>query len=115
LRGAGTTLAAGGYELDLQTGIIDRLSNAGCPMHWLPGVTVITYKTGYTLPTGLPQGIEHACILLVKQFIASGDRDPMVRSEGNDGVGSTEYFSGGGAGLPPEVEGLICSHRKPNT
>lgn len=110
-----TTLTGPDYGLDPETGILDRFDSSDRVSCWQSGKTVITYKAGYTLPTGLPAGIEHACILLVKQFVASGDRDPMVRAEGNDGVGTTEFFSGGGTGLPPEVEGLISAHRKPNS
>lgn len=110
-----TTLAADDYDLDRQTGIIDRLSSSGAISRWCAGKTIIAYKAGFALPAGLPEGIERACITLVKQYVAAGDRDPMVRSEASDGVGSTDYFSGAGTGLPPEVEGLISLHRVPNS
>ncbi|PSO30212.1 hypothetical protein [Bradyrhizobium sp. MOS002] len=110
----GTTLTTDQYEINLQTGIADRISSHGCPIYWCAGQTVVTYSAGYEA-TDIPQAVQHAAILLVKQFVASGDRDPMVRSETSDGVGSTDYFSGGGAGLPPEVQGLISLHVRPNS
>lgn len=109
-----TTLTADDYELNPATGIIHRVSSSGAIWRWRQGKTVVTYKAGFALPDDLPEGIERACITLVKNYAASGDRDPMVRSESSDGVGSTAYFSGEGTGLPPEVEGLISLHRMPN-
>lgn len=109
-----TTLTADDYELNPATGIIHRLSPSGAIWRWRQGKIVVTYKAGFVLPGDLPEGIERACITLVKNYVASGDRDPMVRSESSDGVGSTDYFSGAGAGLPPEVEGLISLYRAPN-
>jgi hypothetical protein len=111
---AETTLIADGYEINPATGIIHRVSSSGAIWRWSCGKTVVTYKAGFALPDDLPEGIERACITLVKGYAASGDRDPMVRSETSDGVGSTDYFSGAGTGLPPEVEGLISLHRVPN-
>ena len=102
------------YELDAINGEIQRLDSNGQYLLWSAAKIVITYSAGFTLPTGLPSGIERACIMLVKQYAASGDRDPMVQSERNDGIGSTQFFNASGTGLPPEVEGLISIHRKQN-
>jgi hypothetical protein len=110
---AGVSLTADQYEIDLRTGIIDRIS-ASCISPWGHGKTVVTYKSGFALPSDLPDGVERATILLVKQYLASGDRDPMVRSESVEGAGSTDYFSGAGTGLPPEVQGLLERHVNPN-
>jgi hypothetical protein len=101
------------YEVDAANGEIQRLDNSQYSL-WSASKITITYSAGFTLPTGLPSGIERACIMLVKQFAASGDRDPMVQSERSDGVGSTQFFNASGTGLPPEVEGLISIHRKQN-
>lgn len=109
----GQSVDAALYQIDRETGIMDRLECQGAAAWW-SGSVVVTYKAGFALPDDLPDGIERACITLVKGYAASGDRDPMVRSETSDGVGSTDYFSGAGTGLPPEVEGLISLHRMPN-
>ena len=101
------------YEVDQANGELQRLDTGGYCL-WSASKIAITYSAGYTLPTGLPSGIERACIMLVKQFAASGDRDPMVQSERSDGIGSTQFFNASGTGLPPEVEGLISIHRKQN-
>jgi hypothetical protein len=101
------------YEVDAINGEIQRLDSNGQYSLWSAAKIVINYSAGFALPTGLPSGIERACIMLVKQFAASGDRDPMVQSERTDGIGSTQFFNAAG-GLPPEVEGLISIHRKQN-
>jgi hypothetical protein len=109
----GTALTADQYEIDLQAGIIERLAS-NCVTRWGSGKTIVTYSAGFHLPDDAPEGVERATILLVKQYAASGDRDPMIRSESIEGAGSTDYFSGANTGLPPEVEGLLTPHRKPN-
>ncbi|MGH6645109.1 MAG: phage head-tail connector protein [Bradyrhizobium sp.] len=106
------TLAAADYEVECDTGALLRLW-FDAPTCWPRGKIVITYATGFDLPAGLPQGVERAAILLVKQYATSGDRDSMVRIETIDGAGSTEYFNAAGFDLPPEVEGLLTPHRKP--
>jgi len=106
-------LTADDYEIDLESGIIERLAR-NCSTVWPVGKSSITYRAGFTLPDGLPNGIERATILLVKQLIYAGDRDPMVRSEVVDGAGSTDYFSGNSTGLSSEVQGLLEPHVKPN-
>lgn len=99
------------YELNGETGVLQRL-HSDTVTFWPRGKVVVTYTSGFDLPRGLPSGIERAAILLVKSYASGGDRDPMVRSETIDGAGSTDYFSGGATGLPPEVEGLLIPHRK---
>jgi hypothetical protein len=108
-----TTLTADLYEIDLECGILERLQS-DCIIRWPAGKTVVTYKSGFTLPNGLPDGIERATVLLVKQYLNAGDRDPTVRSETVEGAGSTDYFSNAGLDLPTEVEGLLKPHVKPN-
>lgn len=101
------------YWLDRDTGIMDRCDGQGRSVHWC-GNVVVTYRAGYALPAGLPEGIERACIILVKSYSLGAERDPLIRSDAIEGAGSTEYFSGGGTGLPPEVQGLLDPHIKPN-
>ena len=109
----GTMLDASDYEVDLEAGIIERL-RSDCLVKWPAGKTVVTYSAGFDLPDGLPEGIERATIELVKQYYASGDRDPLVRSEVVEGAGSTDYFAPSNTGFTSEVEGLLEPHRKPN-
>ena len=101
------------YELDPNEGTILRLCDDQ-QANWAAGKTVIVYTAGFSLPTGLPNGVERAAIMLVKQYAAGGDRDPLVRTERVDGAGTTEYYQGDGTGLPPDIQGLLHPHIKPN-
>jgi hypothetical protein len=109
----GETLVATDYEFTSDTGVLTRL-RGDTPTCWPPGKIVVTYSAGYGLLTDLPYGIERAAITLVKQYRFANARDPQLRSENIDGIGSAGYFDGLEAdGLSPEVRGLLAEHRKP--
>ena len=72
------------------------------------------HVAGYALLTDLPYGIERACIALVNQYRYSAERDPQLRSDAVEGIGSSSFFDGlDASGLSPEVLGLLKDHRKP--
>jgi hypothetical protein len=106
-----TSVEATGYEVDTAAGIITRLSGDRLTC-WASGKLTIVYRAGFPTLSDLPDGIERAVIQLCKSYASSGDRDPLIRSETIEGAGVTEYFSGAGTGLPPEVEGLLSPHVK---
>jgi uncharacterized phiE125 gp8 family phage protein len=107
------TLAATDYEVKLENGVLTRLRDDS-PACWSLGKIVVTYTAGYPLLGDLPYGIERAAITLVKQYRFANARDPQLRSENVDGIGSAGYFDGLEAdGLSPEVRGLLAEHRKP--
>jgi uncharacterized phiE125 gp8 family phage protein len=82
---------------------------------WPLGKIVVTYTAGYARIADLPDGIERAAIVLVNQYRYSADRDPQLRGEQTQNVGSSSYFDGhDSSGLSPEVFGLISKHRKPS-
>ena len=109
----GETLAETDYEFASATGVLTRLSD-DTPTCWPLGKIVVTYTAGYSLLGDLPYGIERAAILLVNQYRYAAERDPQLRSEQTEGVGSSSYFDGLEAGgLSPEVRGLLKDHRKP--
>lgn len=90
----------------------------GCRTSWPSGRIVLEYRAGYVMPgqTGrtLPNDIERAAILLVKTAYFGRDRDPQIKTETVEGVGSTSYGFAGldrGFTLPPEVEGLLSRYR----
>lgn len=105
----GQALAPSDYQVDMRSGIVMRLRGTS-PTCFRPGMVAVAYTAGYAIPDALPFGIARATLLLVKQYAAASDRDPLIRSEAIDGAGSTEYFSARQTGLPPEVEGLLTPH-----
>ena len=107
------TLADTDYELRGESGLLTRLFD-DAPACWPAGKIVVTYVAGYVLLTDLPYEIEAAALALVKQYRFAAQRDPQVRSESVDAIGSTGYFDGlDVSGMSPEVLGLLKDHRKP--
>lgn len=107
-----TSLDASGYEIDAAAGIITRLSGDRSTRWAAGGKLTIVYRAGFPTLNDLPDGIERAVIQLCKSYASAGGRDPLIRSETIEGAGTTDYFSGAGTGLPPEVEGLLTPHVK---
>ena len=85
----GTTLAVTDYELD--GSLLYRLSG-DYRIQWRATVLQVTYAAGYTLLTDLPQDIERACLIVLQAIYSSRGRDPHIRSESADGVGSVSYL-----------------------
>lgn len=88
-----------------------------------PGMTV-DYEAGWLLPdeevgetftgaTPLPAEIERSVIQLVSVSLSEGGRDPTVKSETVEGVGSQSFYvQGANAGLPhPGAEAALQSYR----
>jgi hypothetical protein len=85
----GTTLAVTDYELD--GSLLYRLSG-DYRIQWRATVIQENYAAGYTLLTDLPQDIERACLIVLQAIHSSRGRDPHIRSESADGVGSVSYL-----------------------
>ena len=108
---SGTTLAASDYELD--GSLLYRLSN-DTRTAWSAAKVVITYSAGYTLLTDTPQDLERACLVTLAAIHAARGRDPRLRSETADGVGSVAYLDprAGAEALPVEAAALLMPYRK---
>lgn len=110
----GNALTADDYELDGET--LFRVSHS-CRLPWVGQITV-TYSAGYVLPgdTGtqtLPAPVERAAVLVAGSILSSRARDPMLRSETVEGVGSTSWWVPDGGSLPsPEAETLVAPYRR---
>lgn len=112
-----TTLDPTEYAYDAELGRLYRQDAAGYLWRWWGPLTV-TYSAGYTLPadTGtwtLPPPVERAAILLAGAAMSAAERDPLIRSETVEGVGSTTWWVPAGGGLPsPEAESLLQPYRR---
>jgi hypothetical protein len=101
-------------EYDLAAGLIYRLrgdSRGG----WYSRVLTVTYTAGWRLPGSstpdLPPDIEHACLTLVAARAAGMDRDPMLRSQTVEGVGSSSWIASANMGsLPPQAASLLAPY-----
>lgn len=117
----GTTLAAGtDYETDTVAGQVFRLSGDS-RIGWSGGKVTVAYIAGYVLPGDggtrtLPEDIEAAVLKLAAGLYFGAARDPLIKGESADGIGSVDYWVGGmpGAGgdLPPDVTALLDPYRR---
>lgn len=109
---AGTTLTTNDYEVDKSAGILHYLSSAGREVNWPTGATVVTYAAGFST---VPEPLKLAASLLVREAWAIAQRDPAIRAESFDGLGSFQYSAGSfmsqSGGLPPGVTDILASYR----
>lgn len=111
---AGQALDVARLEVE-DGGFIYHLNAAGNRVSWPPGRIVIDYQSGFLLPgqqgRNLPGDVERAALVQVGAWYRGRGRDPLVRSETVDGVGRTDYFSGSGTLILPEMEALLSPYR----
>lgn len=112
-----TTLQAGEYAYDAELGRLYRQDAGGHLYRWWGPLTV-TYSAGYSLPADngtwtLPPPVERAAILIAGAVMSAAERDPLVKSETVEGIGSTTWWVPGASGLPsPEAESLLQPYRR---
>lgn len=90
---------------------------------WGPGRYVITYQAGYTVPSDgsadkpqvwpLPRNISAAVKIAAKAAWHASDRDPLLRSESEQGTGSSSWAatSAGSGGLPQAAADMLTGYR----
>jgi hypothetical protein len=90
----------------------------GSRSEWNVREAVVTYDTGYLLPSGvdrtLPHDIEQACITMVTTYYHAQGRDLSVRSESAQDVGQTSWLDPreGMEALLPQVAGMLEPYRR---
>ncbi|HVJ31659.1 MAG TPA: hypothetical protein VND94_00975 [Terriglobia bacterium] len=114
----GVAVAGSNWEADPETGIIRRLSGDSLSC-WTASKIIVAYTAGYVLPGNpsrdLPEDIERACLMLTKLMYFSRSRDPLVKEETIDGVGSASYYVRGAMDMsimPVEITSLIEPYRR---
>jgi hypothetical protein len=107
----GATLAAADYEIDRSFAY--RLFDDE-RARWPAVKVVLTYVAGYDLPDGVAPAIERAATQLVVAMNASRGRDPSLRSESIEGIGSQSWLDprNGGGPLPGGVVALLNPYRE---
>lgn len=107
-----TTLDAGTYSLE--GGILRPWLFGWQSAPWW-GAAVITYSAGYELLGELPYDVERAALLTCAGWYGSRGRDPLIRSETAEGVGTITYATTPAAGvgaLPAEALALLAPYRR---
>jgi uncharacterized phiE125 gp8 family phage protein len=107
----GLTLTADDYELDTDSGLVERLSGDrhSC---WSSGTITVTYVAGYDIDE-VPADFVQAVVTLIAQYRSQAGRDPLLRAVDVVDIERLEYFPTTAAGLPAPVLALIEPHRKP--
>lgn len=112
----GTALASTDYEMDAASGLLFRLSSDERTT-WRARKITVQYTGGYLLPDQsgrtLPHDIQRACILMVSAAYLARGRDPMLRSESAQDVGSASYLDprAGMEAMPPQAAALLQPYR----
>ena len=107
----GDSLTTDDYELD--GSILYRLEGT-MRVRWTAGtVVVITYDTGYSLPNSAPADLKRACIEVTKAAYYNRQRDPLLRSENVEGIGSSSWLDprAGMEAMPPQAAALVQPYR----
>jgi hypothetical protein len=61
----------------------------------------------------VPPALQKACLELVASYYRSSDRDPLLRSETVEGIGSRDFYQGAEIDvMSPEVRGLLNHFRR---
>jgi uncharacterized phiE125 gp8 family phage protein len=116
-----TTLETDEREFDAATGALYRLDGDDVRTDWTDnGKVVIVYVAGYLVPTqsgagdDLPADITEAVIEVVKDRYFGNGRDPRLRSETHEGVGSASYLDprDGDGPLPARAADLLWPYVK---
>lgn len=112
----GVTLTSSDYLLDSATGLLTRYREPR-GIWWSCGPAQIEYTAGYLLPgeedRNLPHDVERAALLVVNAYLTGMTRDPLLRSESVEGVGSQSFtVMGADHALPsPEALSLLKDYR----
>lgn len=94
-------------------GLLERMSS-DYPICWSYGKIVVPYTAGWVLPANVPAELEGRVIDQVKMRYLATDRDPSLRSEGTQEVGTATYNVEGGdsigaSGLLKSLEMALAS------
>lgn len=107
----GITLSAAGFALDPSTGHLWPAASPGWSAPVWSGLSLaVEYRGGFVLPSDapeaptLPPDVERAAILMVGTYLSARARDPLVKAETVEGIGSTSWWVPGAADALPHPE-----------
>lgn len=106
----GVAQTLGDYEVT-PAGVLSLSSETG-PLPLAASYFRVAYTGGYILPGSpgedLPLDIQQAVLITAAATHLAGARDPMLRSQTADGVGSESYVANNDmAGMPPQAAALL--------
>ena len=103
------------YAIDARPGQVVRMDKfTGYPSLWYPLKTTVTYQGGFA---SIPFDVVDAALRLLTQRAASRDRDPMLKSRDQPGLGTETFWVGSVPGVrgafPSEIAALLDPYRVP--
>lgn len=103
------------YAIDARPGQVVRMDRfTGYPSLWYPLKTTVTYQGGFA---SIPFDVVDAALRLLTQRAASRDRDPMLKSRDQPGLGTETFWVGSEPGVrgafPSEIAALLDPYRVP--
>lgn len=110
----GVELEDDDWELDGARGFLWRLQD-DVRRDWSAAKVVVDYTAGWRVPDQatptLPGEISRAAVITVAAWHKGKGRDPMLRSDATEGVGSSSWIATADMGaLPPQAEALLAEH-----
>ncbi len=103
----GAILAAADYETDRAAGMVARLFTSRV-VAWSCATLAVTYSAGFET---VPSNLKLAAVTVAREQWSAGERDPLVRKETVDGVGSTEYWVNASTGSGSDASALSGAAR----
>jgi hypothetical protein len=110
----GAAIDADDYEVDGERGFLWRLVD-DARRCWTATKLVVEYTAGWRVPdqadATLPEGISRAAVVAVAAWHKGKGRDPMLRSNAADGIGSSSWIATADMGaLPPQSQSLLSKY-----
>lgn len=104
----GVALTAAGFE---RGGVLLYRLRDGVRVAWIARTVIVEYLAGLVLPDDVPPALERACLDLLAGLWHGQGRDPAVRNETTEGVGSVGYFEARADTLPLAADRLAALER----
>ncbi|MFT8951722.1 MAG: head-tail connector protein [Gluconobacter sp.] len=110
-----------GWDFSPSTGVLYPPDGDGS--WWGPGRYLVSYRAGWVvpgmkdpdgnlLPVTLPADIRQAVLTTARSFYAAKDRDPLLKSESEQGIGSTSWSMPDATtgGLPADAAAFLSRY-----
>lgn len=105
-----------GWDYDVTCGILYPSDG----QFWMAGRYVLQYRAGWVapdqvddngsaIPSTVPADVRSAVLITARALYYAGDRDPLLKSESEQGVGATSWVTldASSGGLPPDAAALL--------
>lgn len=104
------TLTTDDVRLYARSGTLYRLADTGALSRWSALPVTVTYTAGHAT---IPGDLASAVVQMVRADYHARGRDPAIRTDTVEGIGSWTFFDRtGGAAIPADVAAALDSYRE---